>query len=551
MNSKAINNKDLLIRILNLLRPFRLKLIFAAISLIAVVICLLSIGRVIKKFIDDSASIMPFYQLVILIISFGAASFVRSFFVNIIAEYAASNAKKDAYVSMLYLDVNKIDNYSFSDLASRINSDSEQISKVVTDLVSFFIRNSLTSLGGVIMMLLTSPKLSLMSFLVIGIITFCARLLSKKIRELAAKAESAKSIASNIVLESVINYRVIRAFSAESAMIEYFDKLNIDAQNKVALRLKYRSIFFASTITSMLLTITGIVWYGNVQVQSGLLSSGTLASFLFYAFMTSVSFGGIIEMMGDLDKSMVKCSRLFEIISEKSESSSKDIISLKNESFLELRNISYFFSSGTISEGKKNDIISNINIKFEVGKFSVITGRSGLGKTTLLNLIVGIYSPEGGEFLVGSRTYKKFSPEMWGDNLAYVPQDPMLFSGTIIDNITFFEKNPDHKKVMEILEGLDLKEFVESLENGVFSETGSLSTKISGGQKQRIAIARALYKEPELLIMDEATSQLDEATETRLLNFVKKTLSGKTIICVAHRRGAIEKADIIINLEKS
>lgn len=557
-----MKTKDLLLRILKLLLPYKTRLVIAGISLLTVVVCLLTIGFVIRHFIDfqliDGNYSMIY--LITLITLFGIASFFRSYLINSTADFATNDAKKEAYKNLLEMNPVILDEYSFSDLASRINSDSEYISTVIIDVTSFFLRNIMTTTGGIILMFYNSPKLSIIAFSVIALITILSNFLSKKVRNLAKNAESAKSKTSNIVFESIINNKVIHAFKANENLVDYFNLLNKDTLDKVTIRQKYRSIFFASVITSMLITLSGIIWIGTLEVSNGNISSGTLASFIFYSFMTALSFGGIIEMANDLEKNLANCERFFEVfefnknskcashpvipafLEPESPSKQKEIIDINN-GLIEFQNISYKYSkSGDIR------VLNNLSIKFEIGKFSVITGKSGGGKTTILNLLMGLYQPNSGNIVISGKDYSKIYSENWGGKLSYVPQDNMLFSGSIINNISFFDKDPDIMRITEILEGLDLKNFIEDLPEGLETDIGSLASKVSGGQKQRLAIARAIYANPEILILDESTSQLDEKTETKVLDYLKSTLNGKTIICVAHRRGAIEAADRVVEI---
>ncbi len=537
-----MKNKDLLFKVLSLLKPYKLRIFIAIISLLTVVACLLTIGNIIKHFVDSNLDPFgsSFKFLTSLIILFGLASFLRSYLINSTAEFAANDAKKHAFSALLLMDSSEIDKYSYSDLSSRINSDSEYVSRVVIDATSFFVRNILTSVGGIIFMFLNSVSLSAISFIVIGSITFVITRLSRKIRNLAKKTEEAKSKTTNLILESIINNKVIQAFQTKSYILHHFHNLNNDVIFKTSERLRFRSILFASAITSMLLTISGIIWYGSIQVSNNAISSGTLASFLFYTFMTAMSFGGIIEMLSEFEKNLANCERLFEISNISSRGESR-IIKVDQTKEIEFNKINYSYKDNETSV-----VLNNFSLKIKLGNFSVITGQSGSGKTTILNLIMGIYRPKSGSFEISGEKFNYLHPEFWGNNLSYVPQDNMLFSGTVAENISMFESNPDIQKIQQILENLDMSDFIKSLSKGYNTDIGSLASKISGGQRQRIAIARALYKDPEILILDESTSQLDEETESHVIEYIKSYMKGKTIICVAHRRGAIDKAEIVI-----
>ncbi len=544
-----MSNKELLLSIYKFLEPYKTRLFIAALALIAVVSCMLMLGYAIRHFIDngfaESSDQAPIIYIITLTTIFGFASFIRSYIINTTAEFAANDVKKAAYFELLKFNATELENYSYSDISTRINSDSDYIARVIIDTTSFFLRNSMTTIGGIILMFASSARLSIIAFIIISIITLASTLIGRKVRILAKNAENFKAKITSLVFETILNNKVISAFNKQETLQNHFEIINQEAKNKIIQRLKFRSIFFATVITSMLLTISGIIWYGSIQVVHGLLSAGTLASFIFYAFMTATSFGGIMEMINDQQKNLANCERVLELLNviRRSKRVADGKISFSNKNSIELKNISYKYNKDNVLK-----VINDINISIEAGKFTVITGNSGVGKTTILHLLIGLYNFCDGEILIDNKSYKYIDPEMWCGKLAYVPQDNMLFSGTIYDNISFFNKFVDREEVKRILSSLELDSYIDTMPKGIDTDLGSIATKISGGQKQRIAIARALIAKPDILILDEITSQLDESTESSILDFIKKTMNGKTIICVAHRRGAIEKADKVINL---
>lgn len=541
-----MKKQNLIFRILSFLKSYRLRLLIAGTSLITVVGCTLLLGYEIQKYIDTNSKINPstLISTTIIVLVFGMASFLRSYIINSTAEFASNDVKREAFNKLLKMDATNFDEFKYSDLSSRINTDSELISKIIIDFTSFYIRNALTTIGGIVLMFSNSFKLSIGVFAVIALITFIATTISKKVRNLSKKSEDAKQKVSNLVFESIINYKVIFSFNASNNLNCFFDKLNVDAKNKINDRLKFRSIFFASVITSLLLIITAIVWFGSVEVENGNLTSGKLVSFLFYSFLTSVSFGGIIEMMNDLQKNLAGAERIFEIIDYKTYNKEENkLLELDNFETIKLNNISYKYS-----KDNKTNIIDNVNVSFIENKLNVIQGTSGVGKTTILNIILGLYKPLNGEIIIGKNKFNYLTPKMWGNKISYVPQDNLLFSGTILENVSFFDLNPDLDKINKIITGLNLNKLITSLSDGMNSDIGSLATKISGGQKQRIAIARALYTSPKILILDESTSQLDEKTENDILDYITSFSDDLTIICVAHRKEAIKRADNLINL---
>ncbi|MDX2049681.1 MAG: ABC transporter ATP-binding protein [Rickettsiaceae bacterium] len=539
-----MKNQKIIYEILRLIFPYKYKMLLAFVALIAVVACQVGIGYAIKAFVDGQ---FQFNDALIRLLSFvvilAFASFVRAYIVNSVSELAANSAKRSGFCALLSFDQDNLSKYTYSDLLSRINEDSEHIATLIINITSFFVRNFLATIACIICMFTLSLKLTVILFIIIVILVCFAVLSGRFLKELTQSAESAKSLASEIIMESIINHKVINIFCSQNEVIAHYDSLNNIAILKAIRRIWLRAMFFAFIIGLILLTLIFIVWIGNLEVSSGRMTHGSFASFMIFGIVASFSFGGVIEMLSSLEKNLVKSERILNIISENYQITGEEQIDISKNKRLSLRNISFSYKND-----KHNKILSDVSIDIELGKFNVIIGKSGLGKTTILNLIAGLYRPDMGFFDLDGKKFTTFSPKNWQGHLSYVPQDSLLFSGNIIDNITFFSPEPDIDLCNQMIRGLDLDDFVNALESGIFSSIGDLSTKISGGQKQRIAIARALYVNPSILILDEATSQLDEKTESKILDFVLEKMKNKTVISAAHRSVSIKKAQKLIDL---
>ncbi|NDB83402.1 MAG: ABC transporter ATP-binding protein [Alphaproteobacteria bacterium] len=557
--NKIFTKKYLILRILAILAPFRIRLIFAGISLISVVVAVLSIGALVRDFIDHTGSNLPTFKILLFILIFGLASFFRSYLINTTSEFAALIVKREAYSAVLYSSCGAIERSIFSDLSIRINSDSEQVAKLITDLFSFFVRNAIMSLGSISLMFAISAKLSILAFCIICFVTFFAIFFDTKIRNVIKEAEYAKLQYSSFATESIINHKIIYALSGQEMLKSYFYNLTKDYEGKLQKRIKLRSIFFASVITTMLILVTLLIWFGNFEVSKGQISSGDLASFLFYATMGIVSFGGIIELIGNLDKTFIACERILELIDEHkldqrklddlSNINRKNLKEFQLEQYIDLHKIEYKYNNVGAGNSEAR-LVGPFNTRLYFRKCNVIIGPSGCGKTTLLNSLLGICRPCSGEFKIGNNSYSQIDRTSFATiSIAYVPQEPMLFGGTLEENISFFEQDPDLEEIKRIITGLGLNDFVDSLPEGLKANIGSLGGKISGGQKQRMAIARALYRNPEILIMDEPTSQLDENNASKVLDYVIDLMKNKTIIASAHSANMINRADVIVNLE--
>lgn len=563
-------NRDILKIILSYTKPYKKTTLIALFALIIVVFSMLMIGQSIKKFIDEGFANIEngsesLNSIIFLVILFGIGSFTRSYLVNITAEKVSNDVKKRAFFNLSLMSLEHISKYDYSDLSDRVNRDSEFVSRVIIDMSSFFIRNFLVMIGSLSLMIIVAPKLSSISLIILVLIAFSVKKVARNLRNLSIDSEKLRVNVSNIVNETIFNNKVIATFSRYNSVNQYFSKLNQLSLDKNFQRLKIRSIFFASTVTFTLLSVIFILWFGSREVAFGNMTSGSLAAFIFYSIMMATSLGGVIELFGELQKNLANCERVFEISEFKvkiddynANNSSKltDSQNLQNTYFnkidlskvnkIKFKDIGFSYSSGDKFE--KEFSLKNINFEINLGKFYGIKGRSGVGKTTIIQILLGLLKPTSGSIILDDNEFKFLDPKNWEGQIAYVPQDSNLFTGTIIDNLYFFSENRDLKEVDYIIDNLDLREYIDSLEDGLNSKINNLATNLSGGQKQRIAIARAILSKPEILILDESTSNLDIQTELKIIDFIRKYMKNKTIISIAHRPNAIKDADEIIEM---
>ncbi|MDX1916611.1 MAG: ABC transporter ATP-binding protein [Rickettsiaceae bacterium] len=542
-----ISRWQIIYKILARLALFKVRLFFAGCALIAVVFLMLNIGGLARDFVDHAGSNIQVVEILVCGVLFGFASFWRSYLINTISEFTALIIKKEAYLSLISSSCSQVESESFSEQAIIINSDSDQIAKLITDLFSFLVRNIIMGVGSIILMLALSVKLSLGVLMIIISLSCFAKIFDQKIRALIKDVELAKANNSNFVTESIINHKIIHIFNTQNNMSNFFNQLAKDYEITLTKRIKLRALFFASIVSLMLIFTSLLVWYGTLEELKGNMTSGDLVSFFFYAGLGMMSFGGIIELLSNLDKTFASCQRIFSIIENQGGKISQDQEKLELSGYLDLNSIEYKYSTGLDAGGLIH--LGPFNFRILFGKFNVLVGPSGSGKTTILNLLMGVYKPYSGKFLNNNIAIKNLNQNTSNVSyLYYVPQDSMLFGASIKDNISFFEENPDIDFIKQILLGLGLEEFLDSLSLGIETNIGSLATKISGGQKQRIAIARALYQKPEILILDEATSQLDKDNENKVLDYLLEFMKDKTIIASAHRQNMIERADIVIDI---
>jgi ATP-binding cassette subfamily B protein len=353
--------------------------------------------------------------------------------------------------------------------------------------------------------------------------------------------EEQSLLASNIE-ENFVGIRTLYAYNQQQYLSDQFDKKIHSNIKHASVRLRLRSLFFALAIAIITGSITLVIWVGSIDILSEAMTSGEMISFIYYAMIVGMSAGGIAELLNELQNPFAALERVLELRDLK-----PNIAPVLNEEFLD-QSYSIRFEKVNFSYPSRPDILvlKNISLEISQGKFTAIVGKSGSGKSTLLQLLLKFYNHQDGNIFVGSKNISLIKDEFIRSKIAYVEQNPTIFSGTIRSNINFSRPDANDDEINNIAKLCGILNFTNSLELGLDTEIGERGIRISGGQKQRIAIARALLYNPEILLLDEATSALDTESEEQILLNVQNFLAGKTIISVAHRISSIEKADEIL-----
>ncbi|MCF8493871.1 MAG: ATP-binding cassette domain-containing protein [Rickettsiaceae bacterium] len=519
------------------------------ISLLSVSTSLLFIGFVFRKLIDNGLnsgqiSIVnnSIFLISGLICIFAVGSFFRSYYINLITLKVISKLKSDTFKNLLKVDLTRFEDLKIGDIISRLGSDIEMVGNLIINFLSFFIRNSIMLLGGITLMFVESPKLSLIVMFSIPVLLFPILRLSKHVRSLSKRVLEEQSLLASNIEENFVGIRTLYAYNQQQYLSDQFDKKIHSNIKHASVRLRLRSLFFALAIAIITGSITLVIWVGSIDILSEAMTSGEMISFIYYAMIVGMSAGGIAELLNELQNPFAALERVLELRDLK-----PNIAPVLNEEFLD-QSYSIRFEKVNFSYPSRPDILvlKNISLEISQGKFTAIVGKSGSGKSTLLQLLLKFYNHQDGNIFVGSKNISLIKDEFIRSKIAYVEQNPTIFSGTIRSNINFSRPDANDDEINNIAKLCGILNFTNSLELGLDTEIGERGIRISGGQKQRIAIARALLYNPEILLLDEATSALDTESEEQILLNVQNFLAGKTIISVAHRISSIEKADEIL-----
>ena len=540
------------------LRLFKRELFIVFISLFTVAFSILGIGYVLRMIIDDGLIQMRIGNLnsniilmSVLIVIFTISSFYRSYYINSIADKVTAYIKRDAYHQVLRLDIAAFEEIKVGDIITRLSSDIEQISKLIINFLSYLIRNIIMLIGAVILMFTSSPKLSLFVVIIIPVLLIPIIKLSQHVRRFARIVSEEQGNLSANIEEMLSGIHTVHAYNQQQAVYEDFiQKIEYYLKHS-ATRLKYRSLFFSLAILVIAGTITVIIWVGALDIMNNSMSSGKMVSFIYYTIIAGMSAGSIAELFSEIHTPKAALDRVFQLKEIKIASS---LTHNKNQTSSDIE-LNFYksitFKNVTFTYPARADIkvLDDISFSVKQGKFTAIIGKSGSGKSTLMQILLKLYEYQGGNIYIDNINIRDIHATKLRKMIAYVQQDPMIFSGSIRSNITFANSNATDQEISEVIKICGIDEFLGQLEDGINTFIGQRGVRLSGGQKQRIAIARSLLYKPEILLLDEATSAIDYQGEAKLLYALRKYMQDKTIISIAHRISSIENADEIIVIE--
>lgn len=558
---KAKINKESLKNFLVLysyLKPHSLKfglgLIFLLISTTAFLFIPNSMGNLIDastqsieegdfKEIDNTAILL----VGILIIQALFSYFRIQWFVQV-AERVLATIRKDTYSRLITLPMSFFAQRRVGELHSRISADLSQIQDTLTTTTAEFIRQIIVFIGGTIALSLVSGKLTLLMLSIFPVLIIVAIIFGRFIRKLSRSAQDRLAVSNTVVEETLQGIANVKAFVKEEFETTRYGN-SINEVVKLALRgARYRGAFVSFITLGLFGAIVVVLWYGSRLVYTEEISIGQLTSFILYSTFVGASMGGFAEIFTQIQKSLGATERVIEILNEKGEEidiEKSKIIKTKIHGSLVFDEISFAYPSRP-----EVTVLNKVSFRVKSGERVAIVGPSGAGKSTISSLLLRFYQSDSGNILFDDIPADNFSITDIRNQIAIVPQDVLLFGGTIKENIAYGSLKSSEEAVIIAAKRANAHDFIMSFPQGYETIVGERGVKLSGGQRQRVAIARALLKDPAILILDEATSSLDSESERLVQEALEELMKNRTSIIIAHRLSTIREADKIIVLDK-
>ncbi|PXY39005.1 multidrug ABC transporter ATP-binding protein [Flavobacterium cheongpyeongense] len=475
-------------------------------------------------------------------------SFFRiSLFVNF-TENSLSNIRFALYENLVKLPMSFYAQKRVGELNSRISADISQLQDTFTTTIAEFLRQFILIIGGFVILGNISPKLTLMMLAIVPVVAVAAVIFGRFIRKYGKKTQDKVAESQVIVEETLQGITNVKAFANEWYEIQRY-KNKIKEIVKIAIKGgQYRGYFASFIILCLFGCVVAVVWYGiTLTIKGEVEGVGDLISFVLYTTFIGASFGGIAEMYAQIQKAVGATERVFELLEETPEAINANPKAFPIEKIkgnVTFKNVAFSYPSR-----KEVEVLKNVSFTAGFGQKIALVGPSGAGKSTISSLLLRFHDITSGEILVDEKNIYDYDLENLRGNMSIVPQDVILFGGTIRENIAYGKPDASDEEIMLAAKQANALNFVEGFPEKFETLVGERGVKLSGGQRQRIAIARALLKNPSILILDEATSSLDSESEKLVQEALEVLMEGRTSIIIAHRLSTIRNADKILVLD--
>jgi ATP-binding cassette subfamily B protein len=534
-------------------RPYRTRLVIAIIALIATATLTLSLGQGIKLMIDEGfsaqstvglANALGVVGLIIFALSTGA--YFRFYMVSWLGERVVADIRKKLYRHLVSLPPSFFEDNLAGEIQSRVTTDTTLLQTVIGSSFSFALRNTLTFIGGLTLMFFSNIKLTLIVLVVVPFIVFPLIYFGRKVKKLSRDSQDKIATVGAWAGESLQHIKVVQAFTREDMVNEQFGQAAEGAFEVALKRISQRAILIALVMMLVMGSVAGMLFVGGSDVIAGELSAGDLAAFVFYAIMVAGSLAAVTEVYGEVQRAAGAAERIRELLATEAEikspeeTSSVSSASNNSETLIEFNNMSYAYPSRPNTYA-----LEKLNLAVKAGESIALVGPSGAGKSTLFDLLLRFRDPQSGDIKISGKSLTEWDLQELRSQFALVPQQPVLFSANVWDNLKYGRPDATEAEVVAAVKAAHAQEFIEQLPDGYQSFLGEQGVKLSGGQKQRLAIARAILRDPKILLLDEATSALDAQSEHYVQKALDALMKGRTTFIIAHRLATVRHVDRI------
>ncbi len=550
-------NKDIrqLARILGFLSPYRRQVAIAMVALVVAAGCVLVLGQGLRRVIDggfasgDAALLdAALFALLGVIVVMAIATYTRFYFVSWIGERVSADIRRAVFGHLLDLSPGFFEVTRTGEVISRLTNDTSLLEVVIGSSASFALRNTLIMAGSLVMLLVTSPKLTALVVLGVPLVIAPILLYGRRVRNLSRASQARVADVSVYIDEALHEIRTVQSYGHENEDRARFGERVEQAFATAAERIRQRALLIALVMLLAFGAVGVILWIGGHDVLAGRISAGELSAFVFYAVLVAGAFGAVSEVIGDLQRAAGATERLMELLATEPQiHAPADPQALPEPPRGEVR-----FDKVSFRYPSRPDALALADFSLEVkpGERVALVGPSGAGKSTVLQLLLRYYDADAGVISLDGVELRRADPRSLRTRLALVPQDPVIFAASVRENVRYGRPDASDAAVGEACAAAYASEFIERLPEGMDTFLGERGVRLSGGQRQRLSIARALLADRAVLLLDEATSSLDAASEHYVQMALARLMQNRTTLIVAHRLATVQNADRIVVMDE-
>lgn len=509
----------------------------------------MAVRRVVDNFQTEDAALLDLYFMAAIgiagLLALGTA--LRYALVTRLGERVVADIRKAVFNRVIGMSPSFYENIMTGEVLSRITTDTTLILSVLGSSVSIALRNALIFVGGLVLMLLTSAKLSVLVLLIVPVVIVPILVLGRRVRALGRDNQDWIAASSGRASEQLSAVQTVQAFTHEVASRKMFSDVTEASYASAKRRINTRALMTVIVIFLVFSGIVGVLWIGANDVRAGVMTAGALIQFVIYAVMVAGGVAALSEIIGELQRAAGATERLVELLQTVDSVRDTDApvaVPSPVRGHIAFEDVKFSYPS-------RSEIVAldGVTLDIQPGETVAFVGPSGAGKTTIIQLIQRFYDPQSGRIALDGVDVSLMEREAFRKHIALVPQDPMIFATTAAENIAFGRPGATQAEIEAAAQAAAAHDFIMALPGGYDSQLGERGLMLSGGQKQRIAIARAILRDAPVLLLDEATSALDAESERSVQDAVDTLAQGRTTLIVAHRLATVKKADRIVVMD--
>ena len=475
----------------------------------------------------------------------GVAVAFRYYLFSVAGERIVTRLRESVFGAVIEQEIGFFDLRKTGELTSRLTSDATVVQNTVSVNLSMGLRNSVLLVGGLTLLIASSPRLTLLMLALVPPVAVGAVVVGRKMSKIAREAQDALARANEAAEEVIAGIRTVRSFSREEAETERYSERVWESFRVSRRRIRVMAIFVGVMTMAAFGSVAAVLWFGGRMVMTGELTVGELTSFILYTLIVAMALSALADLWSDFARARGASERIFELLDR------EPVVDQGSGEIIDAVTGRVEFAGVSFAYPVRPDVrvLHDINLELEPGTVTALVGPSGAGKSTVAALVLRLYDPDEGAVLLDGQDLKELDARWLRTRIGTVAQEPVLFSTTIAANIRYGRPDATDSEVEDAANAAHAHDFIVDLPDGYSTEVGERGVRLSGGQKQRVAIARALLKDPPILILDEATSSLDAESESLVQDALERLMTDRTSLVIAHRLSTVKNADRVVVLD--